>query len=66
MLKRIRLPALGGVLVSVGGLLAHPEILNFLPEKWAVAVSAVGIAIQAVTKAITRTPEEVIAKRHGG
>jgi hypothetical protein len=64
MIKRIRLPALGGILVSVGGLLSHPEILNLLPEKWALVASASGILIQAVTKALVRTPEEVEAKRY--
>lgn len=64
MLKRIRLPALGGLLVSLGGLAAHPEILGLLPEKAAILVSVIGAAIQAYTKAIARTPEEVAAKRY--
>lgn len=44
-----------GVVVSVGSLLSHPEILNLLPERWAVIGSAIGVAIQALTNPAART-----------
>ena len=44
-----------GLVIALGGLLSQPEILNFLPEKWATVASALGIFIQAVTKSLFGT-----------
>lgn len=53
-MKRLHLPALGGLLVSLAGLAAHPEVLALLPEKAALAVSVIGAAWQAYTRGITK------------
>ena len=55
---KIRWPAVLGVVISIGGLASHPEILALLPEKAAVIVSAVGVVIQALTKPIIREEHE--------
>lgn len=51
MLKS-KLPAIIAILVSVGGLLTHPEILGLLPEKIALSLSALGIVLQAISKGL--------------
>lgn len=40
------------LVISVAGIMTHPEILGLLPEKWAVAVSGIGIILQAITKSL--------------
>lgn len=44
--------AILALMVSLAGLLSHPEVLGLLSEEWAAVVSALGIALQALTKAI--------------
>lgn len=51
-LPHIRLPALGGLLTTIGGMVLSPLVLNVVPPHWAAAIVAVGSAVQAVTKAI--------------
>lgn len=43
-----------GLTITLGSLLSHPEILNLLPERWAVIGSIVGAAIQAATNPAAR------------
>lgn len=53
--KRIHLPALGGLATTIVGLAklaADPSLLSFMSHDVAVAVTSVGAAILAVTKAI--------------
>ena len=59
ILKKIHLSAVVGALSSLVGLAdlaAQPDIASalphFLPDKWAVALVAVGTAISAVSRAI--------------
>ena len=53
-LRRINLKAIGAAIVSVGGLLSHPEVMNVLPEKYALGVSILGVIAQSVTSPIKK------------
>lgn len=55
---RFNLQAILALLVSIGGLTAHPEVMGLLPEKWALAVTIIGIIAQAFTQQVARTPSE--------
>lgn len=59
LIKKLHLPAIVGAassLLGLFGLAAQPEIApalpHILPPEWAAALTAIGIAIQAVTRAI--------------
>ena len=45
-------PAILGVLTALGGLLSDPSLLNLLPEKYSVALLAIGGFILTFTKAL--------------
>ena len=45
-------PAILGVLAALGGLLCDPNLLNLLPEKYSVALLAIGGFILTFTKAL--------------
>lgn len=40
------------LIISLAGMMTHPEILGLLPERWAVGISFLGMLLQAITKRI--------------
>lgn len=64
-MKRFHTAGVVSALVAIGGLLSHPEILNLLPEKYAVIVSAIGVLLQAITKGVHHGGTELIDREHG-
>jgi uncharacterized membrane protein YfcA len=64
-MKRFHVAGVLSALVSVGGLLSHPEILNLLPEKYAVVMSAVGVVLQAITKGVQHGSTQMIDREAG-
>ena len=52
VLREVRLPALGGLIVVIGSVLASPDFLALVPAKFAAAASIIGAAILAWTKPI--------------
>jgi len=55
---KVRLPAILSALVTVAGILSLPEVLALLPKDAAVTVVAIGAALQAITKPVTRKEHE--------
>lgn len=53
MKRRVSFGAVLGAMVSVGALLAHPEVLALLPERFALWGSAAGICLQAVARPLS-------------
>lgn len=53
---KLHLPALGGLLTTIGGLVVSPAVLGLVPPHWSAAIVAAGAAVQAVTKAIHHEP----------
>jgi len=64
-MKRFHVAGLLSALVSIAGLLSHPEILNLLPEKYAVIMSAAGVVLQAITKGVQHGATELVDRETG-
>jgi hypothetical protein len=56
IMMKFNLKAVLALLVSVIGFLSHPEILGLLPEKVAIIITALGMAMQAFAQQIARHP----------
>jgi hypothetical protein len=48
--------AIAAMLISIGGLTAHPELLGFLPEWLSLTLTIAGIVGQALTQQVARIP----------
>lgn len=46
--------ALIALLISIGGLASHPELLNIFPEKVSIMISVIGVIAQGFTKELAR------------
>ncbi len=46
--------AIIALLVQIGGLAAHPEFMNLLPENWALAITFIATLAQALTQPVGR------------
>lgn len=64
-MKRFHTAGALSALIAIAGLLSHPEILNLLPEKYAVILSAVGVILQSVTKGVQHGSTQLIDREAG-
>ncbi len=52
MFSKLHLAGLVGLLTSTAGIVSSPEVAALIPGKWAAAITAAGVLIQAVTRAV--------------
>lgn len=64
-LRRINLAGLGSAAIAILGLLSHPEILGLFPEKYAIVISAIGIALQSITRGVQQGNTQLVDKEQG-
>lgn len=56
-MKKLHLPALGPLAISLSGILLSPVVLGIVSPKVATILSSVGALLQAVSRPALKTPQ---------
>lgn len=62
VLKKLHLAGVIGLVTTVVGVVADPQVMALLPKKTALAVALAGAVIQAVTRAVHKGDVEEVKK----